>query len=206
MTDFTVTQHGIDSSGRAILASAYMWDVWEAVVEDLGFRPVITQGSWMSRVPGGGAENSEGYHDKGGPFDLRVWDRTPDERRAMVRVLREHGCAAWRRYKSQGMDEDHLHFVCGTDRDLSPGAAAQWQAYINGRDGLAGNGPDYEWRPTPLVLTPPEDDVTPDDIEAIAKRTAELILDAEKVDKDKKVSVRQALNQMRNDAAKAAGK
>ncbi len=202
----TVRQRGIDSSGRAILASDLLWDCWESVVAELGFRPVITQGSWMSRVPGGGAENSEGYHDKGGPFDLRVWDRTPAERLEMVRVLRLHGCAAYRRYKSQGMDEDHLHFVCGADHDLSPGAAAQWRAYIDGRDGLAGNGPDYEWRPTPLVLTPPEDDVTPEDIEAIAKRTAELILDDAKVDKDKKVSVRQALNQTRNDAAKAASK
>lgn len=194
MTD-TVRQRGIDSSGRAILASDHLWDVWEAVVADLGFTPTITQGSWMSRVPGGGAENSEGFHDKGGPFDLRVWDRTPAERVEMVRVLRLHGCAAWRRYKSQGMDEDHLHFVCGTDADLSPGAAGQWRDYIDGLDGLASRGPDYEWRPLPLVLTPPEDDVTPDDIEKIAQRTAELVLEAE-VGKDH-ATVKQVLNKLK---------
>lgn len=190
MTDFTVTQHGIDSSGRAILASAYLWDVWEAVVADLGFRPVITQGSWMSRVPGGGAENSEGFHDKGGPFDLRVWDRTPAERVAMVRVLREHGCAAWRRYKSQGMDEDHLHFMCGTDHDLTPQAAAQWQDYINGRDGLADHGPDYELRPSPLVLTPPEaDDMNPAQeakLDAVLVKLAEIDKVLKRITKSKR--------------------
>ena len=195
MTGFEVRQHGIDSSGRAILASDFLWDVWESAVADMGFRPVITQGSWMSRVPGGGAENSEGFHDGGGPFDLRTWDRTPAERLKMVRVLRLHGCAAYRRFKSQGMDEDHLHFMCGADHGLTDPAARQWQSYVNGRDGLAGNGPDYEWRPSPLVLIPPEvETVTPEEIEATAKRAAELVLSA-KVGKDD-TTLKQAINQI----------
>jgi hypothetical protein len=182
--DFTVDKYGIDSSGRAILMTAYMAAWWEGVVDALGFRPVITQGAWMARVPGGGAENSEGFHDGGGCLDLRVWDRTPLERLAMVKTIRLHGAGGWRRYKVQGMTEDHLHLVLGTDHGLTDGAAAQWQDYIDGRDGLADNGPDYEWRPSPLVLTPPEDIVTEDDIEAIAKRTAELVW-AQAIGKDK---------------------
>jgi hypothetical protein len=182
--DFTVDKYGIDSSGRAILMTAYMAAWWEGVVDALGFRPVITQGAWMARVPGGGAENSEGFHDGGGCLDLRVWDRTPLERLAMVKAIRLHGAGGWRRYKVQGMTEDHLHLVLGTDHGLTDGAAAQWRDYIDGRDGLADNGPDYEWRPSPLVLTPPEDIVTPEDIEAIAKRTAELVW-AQAIGKDK---------------------
>lgn len=50
-----------------------------------------------------------------------------------------------------------------------------------------------------------EDIVTEDDIAKIAAAVAAL-LDSEKVDRDGKVSVRQALNQTRNDAAKAAAK
>ena len=205
MPSFEVRQHGIDSSGRAILATDYMWSWWEDVVAELGWRPVIVQGSFMSRVPGGGATDSAGYHDLGGCFDLRTRDLTKTQIDHLVRTIRTRGAAAWRRDQRHGMDP-HLHFVLGTDRPLAVGAVAQWREYIIGGDGLKGSASDYEWRPTPLVLIPPEDDVTPEDIKAIAEATAKLILDGEKVDKDKKVSVRQSLNQTRNDAAKAAGK
>jgi hypothetical protein len=54
------------------------------------------------------------------------------------------------------------------------------------------------------------DIVTPDDIDTIVARTTEAVvkalLDTETVDKAKQVTVRQSLNQTRNDAAKAAGK
>lgn len=154
-----VIRVGIDSSGRAILMTRYMADWWEGVVDELGFRPVITQGAWMARVPGGGAENSKGYHDGGGCLDLRVWDRTGRECDRMVHVTRSRGAGGWRRYTSQGMDEDHFHLVLGSDYGLTDGAAWQWQEYVAGRNGLASRGPDYEWRPDPLVLTPPEDDM-----------------------------------------------
>jgi hypothetical protein len=127
----------------------------------------------MSRVPGGGAEGSAGYHDKGGTFDLRTWNLTTAQVDLVIRFLRKHGCAAWRRNLQHGGFKDpHIHFVLGTDHDLSLGAASQWRAYLNGRDGLASDGKDYEWRPSPLVLEPPEeaemteaevrDDVLPD--------------------------------------------
>lgn len=156
--DGEVSRYGTDSSGRPILMTRYMAEWWEDVVDDLGFRPVITQGAWMARVPGGGAENSEGYHDAGGCLDLRVWDRTQIERERMVRVTRLHAAGGWRRYKSQGMSEDHFHLVLGTDPGISVPALRQWQEYLAGGDGLTGTAPDYEWRPDPIVTKPPEGD------------------------------------------------
>lgn len=158
----TVRQRGIDTSGRPILASDRLWSVWLDVVAVLKFAPVITQGSWMSLVPGGGAEGSAGFHDKGGPFDLRTWNLTGSQVDRTVRVLREHGCAAWRRDMDHGGFKDpHIHFVLGADHDLSDGAARQWTAYLNGRDGLASDGRDYEYRPDPIVTEPPEGDDMP---------------------------------------------
>ena len=55
------------------------------------------------------------------------------------------------------------HLLLGTDRPLAKGAATQWQQYLAGRDGLASNGPDYMWRPSPVVTSPPEDDMFSDD-------------------------------------------
>ena len=159
MLDFTVAPRGIDTSGRAILMSQFMADWWDAIVDRLGWRPVIIQGAWMSRVPGGGASASAGYHDRGGCLDVRTRDLTPAKVDQLVRVLRRHGAAAWRRDQQHGGMDPHLHFVLGADADLAPGAAAQWLDYRAGGNGLTGSsaGPDYEWRPKPLVLTPPEE-------------------------------------------------
>ena len=153
-----VKQRGTDSSGRPIYMTNYMADFWEAVVADLGFRPVITQGAWMARVPGGGAENSAGFPDAGGCLDWRTWNLTTDQSAKVVRTIRRHGAGAWRRYKSQGMSEDHGHLVLGTDPGISVAALGQWREYLAGGDGLSGDGKDYEWRPNPLVLEPPEGD------------------------------------------------
>lgn len=149
---------GTDSSGRAILMTRYMADWWEDVVSELGFRPVITQGAWMARVPGSGAENSKGYHDGGGCLDIRTRDLTEPQRLQWVKVCRRRGAGAYRRYKSQGMEEDHGHLVLGSDYGLTANAAAQWREYLAGGDGLLGGAPDYEWRPDPIVTKPPEED------------------------------------------------
>lgn len=155
MPDFTVLRRGTDSSGRGIFATDYMWDWWQAVCAELGFSPVVTQGAWMAKN-GGGAKDSAGYHDGGGTFDLRVWNLTDEQVAKTVRTLRRHGAAAWLRNQQHGGFEDpHIHFVLGSDSGLTPGARSQWSAYLNGRDGLASNGPDYHWRPEPLVLKPP---------------------------------------------------
>jgi hypothetical protein len=161
MADFTVSQRGIDTSGRPILATGYMWAWWESVVAELGWRPTIVQGAFMSRVPGGGAVDSAGYHDLGGCFDLRTRDLTPYRSEKLVRTLRRFGAAAWRRDATHGRMDAHLHLVLGTDKPLAKGAVFQWAEYRAGGDGIGGT--DYEWRPSPLVLTPPEDEVSPED-------------------------------------------
>lgn len=155
MPDFTVQQRGTDTSGRGIYATAYMWDWWDRVCHELGFTPTIVQGAFMGRA-GGGAAASAGYHDGAGCFDLRTWDRTQSEVAATIRTLRDMGAAAWVRDSRHGMDP-HIHFVLGADQPLASGAAYQWRQYLDGRDGLASNGPDYHPRPNPLVTTPPED-------------------------------------------------
>lgn len=180
MTDFTVRSRGGDSSGRIIWATDFMWSWWRDVCDRLGFLPTITQGAFMVRN-GGGASDSAGVHDQGGCFDLRVWDRSPAEVDLMVRVLRERGAAAWRRNPQHGgFDDPHIHFVLGTDEPLSDGAAHQWQMYLQGRDGLASNGPDYEFRPVPLVTKPPEVDVTPEQQEQL-DRIEKKLEDIDKV-------------------------
>lgn len=168
MPDFTVARRGTDSSGRGIYATAYMWAVWLAVlahpdVHPFAHKVVITQGAFM-RLAGGGATGSEGYHDGAGTFDLRVWNLTDAEISTLIRVLRLFGIAAWlRNVEHGGFTDPHIHLVLGTDHPLSAGAALQWLTYLDGGDGLAGGGPDYHPRPTPLVLEPPsalmEDDM-----------------------------------------------
>lgn len=181
MPDFTVRQYGTDSSGRPVYLTAFMDEWWEAVVADLGFRPTIVQGAFMSRVPGGGAAASAGYHDLGGCMDVRTWDLTGSQLDALVRATRSRGGASWRRDKSPahgGMDP-HCHITLGADRPLSAGAAESWRSYLAGDNGLANNAPDYEWRPTPLVTTPPEDDMPLNDADkAWIKATVEAAIAA----------------------------
>lgn len=155
MPDFAVVQRGTDTSGRPIFATRYMWSWWDDVVAELGFTPTIVQGAFMGRA-GGGAAASAGYHDGGGCFDLRTWDLTAAAVERVIRVTRSMGAASWVRDQRHGMDP-HLHFVLGSDQPLNDGAAWQWQQYLNGGDGLASGGRDYQWRPNPLVTIPPED-------------------------------------------------
>jgi hypothetical protein len=173
------------------------------VVADLEWRPDIVQGAFMSRVPGGGAAASAGYHDLAGCLDIRIYGVVREYQRDIIRTLREHGAAAWRRDATHGGMDPHIHFVLGTDYPLTPGAAAQWRAYIDGRDGLADNGPDYEFRPDPLVLTPPEDDVPLTDEDAA--KIAEALLDGQTVTlrkadgTTKEIPVRNALERILNE-------
>lgn len=173
MGDFDIVLYGTDTSGRAVYMTKYMRAWWLRVTEELGFEPTIVQGAFMARA-GGGASDSAGYHDGAGCLDLRTWDRTADEIDQTIRVLRRYGAAAWRRDQRHGMDP-HIHFVLGTDRPLDGGAAYQWRQYLDGRNGLASNGPDYEWRPCPLVTEPPEDDMFSDDDRATLDATREAV-------------------------------
>lgn len=180
--DFTVHQYGTDTSGRALFMTVYMHDWFESVVAELGFRPTVVQGAFMTRN-GGGAAASAGYHDQGGCLDVRTWDLTSSQVDALVRTCRKRGGAAWRRDKTPlhgGMDP-HCHITLGSDRPLSDGAAESWRSYLAGDNGLSNNAPDYEWRPNPLVTTPPEEDMplNQDDLtklrEIIAEESAKAV-------------------------------
>lgn len=148
--DFTVVKHGIDSSGRGIYMTRYMQLWWEEYCERLGYAPTITQGSFMTRN-GGGATASAGYHDEAGALDLRVWDKTPEQRRRMVWVSRTMAGAAYLRDQAHGGMEEHIHLTLGPDKPLDDGLVFQWHEYLDGRDGLASRGPDYHNRPSPIV-------------------------------------------------------
>lgn len=177
MAESEVIKVGVDSSGRPIFMSRYMQRVWGQILVDPAVAPFageveVTQGAWMSRVPGGGAVASAGYHDFGGCVDIRTWNLQGFELEAFIRTTRRYGWAFWRRDQNHGGMDPHAHGVLGTDFGLSVGAKFQWSAYLNGRDGLASNGPDYEWRPSPLVLVPPEPeeiDMTPDELRQIIR-------------------------------------
>lgn len=154
MPSFTVRVRGTDSSGRTIYATDYMWDWWRGTCDALGFTPTVIQGGFMVRN-GGGASESAGYHDAGGCLDLRVWDLTTQQVDQVIRATRRRGAGSWVRDAQRGGMDPHIHLVLGTDSPLASGAAWQWSEYVEGNDGLAGRGADYEWRPRPLVLTPP---------------------------------------------------
>lgn len=155
MASHTVSRRATDSSGRGIFASDYHWNWWLEVLSRLDFTPSITQGAWMT-LNGGGAQESAGYHDGGGCFDLRVWDLRTTQQQTLIRELRRSGSAAWLRDERHGgFSDPHIHLVLGTDHDLDDGAAYQWRDYLAGGDGMGGR--DYHWRPDPLVTKPPED-------------------------------------------------
>lgn len=160
MPDFTVHNYGTDTSGRPIYLTTYAHNTRTAALACLPFGDKVTlvQGAFMARV-GGGAAASAGYHDQAGCWDERLWNLTVAEADELIRVYRSHGIACWRRDGEHGGMDPHIHCLLGTDSPLAGGAAIQWQQYLSGHDGLASNGPDYEWRPSPLVTTPPEDDM-----------------------------------------------
>lgn len=220
-----VRQHGLDSSNRPIYASDEMWAVWLLVlahprVERFADKVTITQGAWMAYVPGGGADASSGYHDEDGTFDLRVWNLEDDEVADLIWVLRFYGgAAAWlRNLEHGGFKDAHIHLVfCWLSR-LSAGARSQVAVYKSGRSGLASNGSDYHPRPSPLVLTPPEEDPMADyaaqldKIQEIASAAAATATRTErkldklrestfKRDRDLKLQVRAVLASLADDPA-----
>jgi hypothetical protein len=120
-----VTFHGVtvDKYTMMALRVAEHW---------LGYELTIIQGSYHK-----GVGSSAGTHDGGGVIDL-----APYAWRDKVRVLRCLGFAAWHRTTAQGNWAEHVHAVQYKNAKLSPAAAQQITAYLNGRDGLVGNRPD----------------------------------------------------------------
>lgn len=112
----------------------------QAAEKELGYELSIVQGSYNRGV---GA--SAGTHDGGGVVDLLAWDRV-----RKVKVLRRNGFAAWYRPTLRGVWSAHIHAVLINNAKASSGAKSQVTAYRNGRNGLANNGRDTEWRPNPI--------------------------------------------------------
>lgn len=114
----------------------------------LGRRLDLLQGSYNA----GRVSASAGTHDGGGVVDI-----APTDHVRVVKVLRRLGFAAWHRPAIKGLWGEHIHAVLIGNARLSPSAARQVTAYRQGRDGLAGNGPDTAWRPPtiPTFVYPP---------------------------------------------------
>lgn len=111
---------------------------------------VVTQGSYNTSV-----DASAGTHAGGGAVDLRwTWDD------ADILALRRAGFAAWHRTPAQGGWPHHIHAVLVDHPALSPAAARQVQAYRDGRNGLANNGPDDGPRLNPIPVFTLEDDMS----------------------------------------------
>jgi hypothetical protein len=104
---------------------------------------VIAQGSYNV-----GVDASAGSHDGGGTVDISVANMNSKQIRATVKWLRKAGFAAWFR---NWPGNQHIHAVLLGHRTASPLAKYQMQAYLNHRDGLAGNAYDPFWRPRPQV-------------------------------------------------------
>lgn len=209
MSDSDVIRVGTDSGGRDLWMTVYMSRWWGGVVRHLGWEPTIVQGAFMARN-GGGAQDSEGFHDGGGCLDLRTWDRSSEQIGQMIRVIRLGGAAAWYRTPGQGFDE-HIHLVLGADYHITNNALLQWRNYLAGDAGLDGSQPDYHWRPDPLVLEPPddymEDPVDEVQEDRIARKAAKEVLGSSLViNKGKKnersLSIEQAFREILQRAAK----
>lgn len=102
-----------------------------------GFTLRLVQGSFNA----GGVPASKGTHDGGGVFDASVRGLDRDQIRHRVRSLRLAGWAAWLRL-SPPFSGPHIHAVAVGDPELSASAKRQVDDYKEGKNGLAGHGPD----------------------------------------------------------------
>lgn len=106
----------------------------------------IVQGSYNT-----GVDASSGTHNGGGSMDLSTSGMSERQKRATIKWLRKAGWAAWIRRAIPNVWGEHIHAVLLGHRTASPGAKQQMVAYLNHRDGLAGNRYDGTWRPSHRV-------------------------------------------------------
>lgn len=110
----------------------------------------LVQGSYNGTVSA-----SAGTHNGGGAYDITNFNY-----KNRVKVLRILGTATWYRPTIKNLWSAHIHgIVCG-DGSASKGALGQVTAYYNGRNGLANNAKDPDWRPKvlPILFVAPWDD------------------------------------------------
>lgn len=129
----------------------------------------VGQGSYS-----GGVEASGGTHDGGGAVDIRASNLTDAQERQVVLYGRRIGFAMWLRAElwrgKVRVWPEHIHGIAIGCPDLSRAARDQVVDYRNGRNGLAGNGPDdgpdveyVTWEQYLATKTPPPPPVKPHD-------------------------------------------
>ena len=72
---------------------------------------------------------------------------TSEQKEIIGMALRTVGFASWRRRAIPASGSEHWHGIAMDTEGLPPVAARQVKSYLNGRDGLAGNGKDPDPRP-----------------------------------------------------------
>ena len=102
----------------------------------------LTQGSFSHSV---GA--SAGTHDGPGAFDMYTRSYSSDQKEAIGLALRKVGFASWLRRESQGPWDEHWHGIAMGTKGLPSIAESQVASYLDGRNGLRGNGKDTDQRP-----------------------------------------------------------
>jgi hypothetical protein len=105
----------------------------------------LTQGSFSTHV---GA--SAGTHAGPGSFDMYTRAYTTEQKEIIGMALRTVGFASWRRRAIPGKWGEHWHGIAMDTEGLPPVAARQVKSYLNGRDGLRGNGKDPDPRPAEI--------------------------------------------------------
>ena len=99
----------------------------------------LTQGSFSHSV---GA--SAGTHDGPGAFDMYTRSYSAAQKETIGLALRQVGFASWLRRESQGPWDEHWHGIAIGTKGLPSVAASQVQNYLDGLDGLRGNGKDTD--------------------------------------------------------------
>ncbi|HEY5845404.1 MAG TPA: hypothetical protein VIT42_01320 [Microlunatus sp.] len=102
----------------------------------------LTQGSFSHSV---GA--SAGTHDGPGAFDMYTRSYSSDQKETIGLALRKVGFASWLRRESQGPWDEHWHGIAIGTKGLPSVAAGQVKSYLDGGNGLRGNGRDTDQRP-----------------------------------------------------------
>lgn len=114
--------------------SAAMMDAVVSLIPDIPVTP--TQGGWSGYGP------SAGTHAGPGAVDIAAEDLTPQQRAELVAVMRRVGWAAWMRNPSQSDWPWHCHAIAVGCPNLPAAARDQVEDYLEGRNGLANEGPD----------------------------------------------------------------
>lgn len=122
----------------------------------------VTQGSYQGDS---GDPDSGTTHRLGGGVDLGYCGHA-----ICYSALRRAGMFIWHRDPSQGDWKDHFHGAPIGHPFMDFRLAAQETSYFAGGDGIGGRdtGPRFTPIPQPVWPYPPEDDVTPEDIEKVA--------------------------------------